>query len=185
MRVLGIDPGAKRLGWAVVGTDDAGYSLEESGVVTLEQRADEKWGAYRRRLIQHWAREFPLLLAWEKVDAVIFELQPPMGMNGVQQQLAKTVRDTLQAVCEMHKYDWTEYSPVTIKKNITGKGKATKVGVRNGVIAVFPELESRKKELTDVAEESDAIAIALVGLGYKVGSTASDPQGSPEALPRV
>lgn len=40
---------------------------------------------------------------------------------------------------------------------------------RDGVIAIFPDLEPRKKELTSVADEADGIAIAVVGCGFSVG----------------
>jgi hypothetical protein len=42
--------------------------------------------------------------------------------------------------------------------------------VRNGVLKLVPELESRRKEFVKVFDETDAIALGLCHLGYRIES---------------
>lgn len=191
MRCLGIDPGALRLGWAISEREEDEYFLLDSGIIHIEREEGEAYSDYRRRLIRTWVEQFPLLFLIVGLDLVAMEQLPAVGGGNfalaTQDQLAKTAATTIQVMCEVHKQPWVEVAANTVKKKLTGNGHATKVGVRNAVIGVYPHLASRKKELTEHADESDAIGISLVGLGYKVGriSTTSRPSGSVETLPGV
>ena len=175
MKVLALDPGALRMGWACVSHTDNQYTLIASGVYGLERPEGEAFQLYRRRLIAHWCRHFPIWLEQLEPDQVVSEVIPAVGggnfVAATQSELAKTVVTTCQVIAHFKDVPWGEWAANTVKKNLTGSGKATKVAVRNAVISVFPELEPRKKELTEVADESDAIGIALVAMGYKYGKT--------------
>jgi Holliday junction resolvasome RuvABC endonuclease subunit len=181
---LGIDPGAFRLGYAIV-EESAGFVLHDSGSDGLERGAKEPFQVYRKRLIDYWADEFgrslDVLIAEYGIDDiyVTFEALPGQGSGNfsggaIQGELAKTAAAVCQAMCTDRGVQWTTVSAKTVKKDVAGSGDATKVGVRNAVIKLFPQLEPRKKALTDKgADESDGIAIASWAAGYRVPRVAS------------
>lgn len=174
-RILGLDPGALRLGFALVESSwhDNYYRLYTSGIKGLARGDKEKFGDFRHRLIAYWVEEFGCMLdGFERkgLDKIVSETLPAVGggnfIAATQSELAKTAITTCQVIAYQRQVEWVEMAANTIKKKLTGNHKATKVGVRNAVISVFPELLPRKKELTVYADEADAIGTALVGAGY-------------------
>lgn len=163
--VLGFDPGALRTGWAVVTVSDGGFSLAKSGVVTLE-RGSMKYNEYRRFVQASWIKIFYDLVVRFDPDEIYSELLPVTGGDAVQRVLGLGMVITSQTLADIWEVPWKELSAITVKKQLTGNHKATKPTIRDSVISVFPELASRKKELTNPWEEPDAIAIALIGAGY-------------------
>src|SRR4051812_7190300 len=99
-RILGIDPGALRLGWAVVETSIDGFKLVDSGILGLE-RGELKFSEYRMDLIQYWVKRFPMLQAMG-CDFWYAERLPAVGggnfVAATQSELAKTALTTLQAL---------------------------------------------------------------------------------------
>lgn len=183
MRALGIDPGAVRLGYAVVDRNGDSYSLIKSGIVSVPRRDDELFQAYRLRVIRHWVDteyrmawsdddSFCGFLDWPELDLIVSEILPGVGGGNFvgSVEVAKAAMTALQAVhwIQRQEVEWQQVGASTVKKNVVGTAKkATKVQVRNAVQEVFPELKERKWEVDLYADETDAIAVALTGLGYK------------------
>lgn len=186
--ILGIDPGARRGGWALTQEVDGQHYYLASGVSSLPREDGEPFQKYRLRLVEHWADTFSDLV--DQMDdlrhdlsdpdyKILFEIVPAIGFQSggaVQSQLAQVVVTVCQALCEEWFVNYEQLSATTIKQRATGYGNATKVQVRNAVLSVFPELEPRKKELTSTADESDAIAISIVGGGYQVPKAKANPR---------
>lgn len=194
MKVLSIDPGAKRLGYACISLENDEYRLLFSGIKGLE-RGTETFQAYRMNLIRYWVNNLSrILIRAEYAGAlskpnIVSEILPAVGGGNfavaTQNQLVLAALTTCQALAIERDFKWSEISAPTIKKNVTGlkPKEATKIQVRNAVLEVFPELKPRKKDI--IADETDAIAIGLAGLGYKHGTKAQNPQRSLEELPYV
>lgn len=167
MRTLGIDPGALRLGWALVESGIDGFELKASGIMGLA-RDELTYSEYRMDLIHYWVKNFAFFEAMG-ADFWYVERLPAVGggnfIAATQAELAKAALTTLEALAYLNGIPVHELDASHVKKRLTGNGKATKVGVRNEVIQIFPELWARKKEI--LADESDAIGIALIGAGYK------------------
>lgn len=172
MKILALDPGAKRCGWAVLseGSGDAGRSKYiASGYLGLD--ATGNYQEHRLHLIEYWVQEGGRLLDVYRPRTVVSEIVPPAGGNIasiINRQLALTVVTTVQALS----YDWgcivAQMAANTVKKQIGGGGKASKVKVRNGVLLMLPELEPRRPEWTGkeaVWDEVDALAVGLAYLG--------------------
>ncbi len=170
MRILSFDPGAKRQGWAClekpIGTDVPLY--HGSGVVQIDRTQTEAFQAYKLRVIYTWVKETVSLFdAWHP-DEIACEIVPSMGFErSVQNQLAQAAITTVQAVAIYHRKPVHQLSATTVKKKITGDGRASKAKVRNGVFKLVPETKVRFKEWVKVFDESDAIAIGLTHLGFK------------------
>lgn len=162
MRVLAFDPGATRMGFAFL---DSGPELVESGIYGLSRKPDEKYHAYRLRLIDYWAWQTSKMLRRRKPDVVVSEIVPIKGFSDPSQAyLAGAAITAVHAVASLRKVEHAVVSAASVKKSIA-KHKATKVQVRNGVIKALPELEERRGEWTKVFDECDAIAIGLHYLG--------------------
>ena len=190
-RTLAIDPGALRLGWAIVEREGTKFNLLDSGITGLVRNQDEPFSDYRRRLIRFWLEEWPKLRWKMPIQSVASERLPAVGggnfIAATQSELAKVVISVCQAQVwsetDTLEFTWNELAANTVKKNLTGNAKATKVNIRNAVMEVFPELKPRKKEI--LADETDAIGIGLVALGYKNdGIQRSKPLPSSEGNPK-
>lgn len=164
MRILAIDPGAKRAGWAVLSEG----SYIASGILGLPD--GDNYQKRRLDLIDFWVGTTKYLLAEYEPLLVVSEIVPPTGgsiPSIINRQLGLTVITTVQAIAR----DWgtgvSQVSATTVKKKIAGKGKASKVMVRDGVLKALPELEPRRPEWTGkdaVFDEVDALAIGLTYL---------------------
>src|SRR3954470_4313696 len=86
-KVLAIDPGAKRLGWAVLEETDknkppiyhgSGYfGVERGGNDGKENK--EPYQKYRLRLVDFWIKQAPIMFNRYKPDVVVAEIVPPVG----------------------------------------------------------------------------------------------------------
>lgn len=172
MRVLSLDPGAKRCGWAVLEREGrtGATSYVASGISGLPR--DGNYQDYRLELIEYWTEFAHALNNSYEPQVLVSEIMPPVGGNIasiINRQLGLTVVTVVQAML------WwdvkvEQLGASTVKKRVTGTGKATKVKVRNGVLLALPELEPRRPEWTGkdaVWDEVDALA---VGLSYLSGT---------------
>lgn len=179
MKILAIDPGAERLGWALLESDlsedviNKPPRLLDSGVFALKRAVNESkkepFQKYRLRLIHYWARRnmfgvYP--------DVLVSEIVPVVGggnfVAATQSQLAGTAITVIQARASQRRIPIEQIGATTIKAQIGGNKKATKVQVRNGVFTILPETKARKSEWTKIFEEPDAIATGLAYLGHDV-----------------
>ena len=165
-RILSIDPGAKRLGWAVVDfdiDDDAVYqpSYVSSGIIGLDRGIDETYVTFKNRLIKFFVPELEKLIEECKPDLVVFEFLPIAGIKGnlAQRTLAFAVATIAQAICVQQEIEFKEIAASSIKAILTGNKQATKTQIKNAVIKAFPQLEPRKKEI--LPDESDALAVGV------------------------
>lgn len=169
MLCVGLDPGAARLGAACVERDGDDYTLVWSDVLGIERGASEDYGDYRRRLIEYWLEPKIFLPRTRTESIVVNERLPAIHTRGqfsTQPLLAQVALACIHFWLSEREFSWSEIGANTVKKAVTGNARATKVGVRNGVLKVFPELDQHKKEWP--ADRWDAIAIALAGVKYKV-----------------
>lgn len=164
MRLLALDPGAKRLGWAVL--EDGKYV--DSGIWSCLREDGEPYQAYRLRLIEEASLWMRSCLILHEPDALVSEIVPVKGFNDMGQSiLAMTAVTAMQSICIDMGVPINQIGATTVKKEIGGTAKASKVGVRNGVWEILPELVSKRAEWKGVYDESDAIAIGLAYSGFK------------------
>jgi len=149
MRILGIDPGSRKTGYAVVEHQENKSRYIESGCIRL----GEKTPLSER-----------LLLLSESLGEIIERLQPECGV--VEQIfMAKNAKSALVlghargvillkiATAKMPLY---EYAPLKIKQSLVGVGSATKDQVQH-MVRILLSLQQHKLQ----EDESDALAVAL------------------------
>jgi Holliday junction resolvasome RuvABC endonuclease subunit len=181
LRLLALDPGAERLGWAVLEGGpgqtlrylDSGISRCPRGVRSKDKK--EPYQEYRLRMVEEMAfAAIDLLIRWEP-DRLTNELVPPVGggafsSNGHQAQLAATAVTAFQTIALYVGIEVTQISAKTVKKRLTDDADANKVKIRDHVLAFFPELKNSHPEWTKEFDEPDAIGTGLVELGYSTNS---------------
>ncbi|MDD3302839.1 MAG: crossover junction endodeoxyribonuclease RuvC [Candidatus Gracilibacteria bacterium] len=151
MIILGIDPGTTTTGFAITKKEGIKISLIEYGIlktipkISIDLKLLEI-GTDIRTLIDKFA---PDLVAIEKL---YFTNNIKTGIDVAESRgviIYESMRNNIQI---------QEYTPLEVKKAITGNGKATKIQMQNAIKILFQLNEIPKPD--DVA---DAIGISYIG----------------------
>ena len=151
MNILGIDPGSRNLGYCIVHWDGKKFSLIEAGLLKIK-------GKELQEQIVELVEGIDVILKAHKVDEVaiedIFFAYNPQSVLKLAQFRGALSLKILQEVGYFY-----EYTPLQVKKAVTGNGKATKEQVAFMVKRLF----GIKKEIKPL-DITDAMAIALTHL---------------------
>lgn len=149
MIILGIDPGTTAIGYAVLDCGASKPILRASGLLRAPRESAEK----------------RLLGIWDSLTSVIEEWRP--SFMAVEKLYFEKNKKTAMAVSEtrgiilltaaIQKITLSEYSPLEVKKAVTGYGRAEKPAVEKIIRFSIAGAESMSAR-DDVF---DAIAIAL------------------------
>lgn len=148
MNILGIDPGSRNCGYAVIKLDKNTFSLQEAGLIKIKER-----------VLQHQILEFvegiDLVLQNHKIDSVaiedMFYAYNPKSVIKLAQ-----FRGALSLKILQELGNFAEYTPLQVKKSLTGNGKAQK----EQVAFMVKQLLGLKGEIKPL-DITDAIAIAI------------------------
>ena len=147
MRVLGLDPGLRKTGWAVVDNETGRLSARAWGVITpppslpLERRLSYLF----EQLKECFQGHTPQAVALEKTL---------VGRGQYDSLKLAFARGVCLSVAGLFELPVHECAPTRIKKNITGYGRASK----DQIAFMVKEQLSIKDDLS--SDESDALAIA-------------------------
>jgi crossover junction endodeoxyribonuclease RuvC len=149
MRILGIDPGSRKTGYAIIELKSKKIEYCESGVLKFDGNI-----SFLERLNQI---NFQLkeLLEQKSVDEVALESLIYVKSPTALIKLAQVRGLILSHILNKHQNRIFEYSPNLIKSSTVGHGHADKESVQKFLHMVFGVIEFQ----TD--DESDALAIAL------------------------
>jgi crossover junction endodeoxyribonuclease RuvC len=155
-RVLGLDPGLARMGWAIIEQVNAKPMLVGCGCLETspDDTTDQRLYALHNRLKSIVTEYQPTMLAVEKL---FFSKNVTTAMAVSQ---ARGI--ALLAAAETH-LPVVELTPTTIKQSITGDGRADKRQMGKMVQLLLGLTQLPKHDDT-----TDAIAIALCGISTKV-----------------
>lgn len=156
MRVLGIDPSIQSTGFGIIEYSNNTYTVISCGVIKPS----------RRKLFHHRINEIK-----SRLDELIAEFEPDEVAieNPFYAQNIKTaitlgqVRGATLVAVASHNCSLYEYSPLEIKKAVTGYGQADKNQVR---IMVQTLLNIKDKKLE--TDTSDALAAAYCHLNSRI-----------------
>jgi crossover junction endodeoxyribonuclease RuvC len=151
MNILGIDPGSRNLGYCIISWDEKSFSLIEAGLLKIKAKELQEQ-------IVELVEGIDLILKRNKVDEVaiediFFAYNPKTVLKLAQFRGALSLK-ILQEVGYFY-----EYTPLQVKKAVTGNGKATKEQVAFMVKRLF----GIKKEIKPL-DITDAMAISLTHL---------------------
>ncbi|MBI4055481.1 MAG: crossover junction endodeoxyribonuclease RuvC [Elusimicrobia bacterium] len=154
MKVLGIDPGMARTGWALLETSGDSHDVRRtlSGVLETSARAPvgERLRCLHRLLGQLLNRQRPDEVALEE----IFFLKPARSLQAVGQ-----ARGIVLLACAEMSTPLFEYNPRVVKQFLTGNGNASKHQMQRMLQKVLAHREPFASD-----DAADAVAIALCHL---------------------
>jgi Holliday junction resolvasome RuvABC endonuclease subunit len=188
--VMGIDGGMTRLGIAVVAREGEDLKLRAAGLIAHPQELPA-FNAHLNAGIHQLVEQFPRALGIYEPDYIASETIPA-GRLGANSELVVAAVTSCKVIAYQFGIPWYDIAANTVKKQVTGSGKATKTQVRKVVFSTFPELELKhqhEKKLQKEAGEradglpfdvTDAVAMALAGI-IKYGDTNLLEVREPEA----
>ena len=150
-RVLGVDPGSLVTGWGVLSGSVSRPHLEESGAIRLA--ASRTFAERLGRL----GREMDALVSRLRPDVAAVET-PFQGASARSALQLAHARGVILAVLANHRIEVVEYTPATVKKAVTGSGRADKQQIGH----VVRQLLGRA--VAPGHDTSDALAIGLCHL---------------------
>ena len=172
-RILGVDPGSITSGWALLGGTPSRPRVLDSGVIPLKSSLP-----FSQRLAT-LHRTFEELLRGLRPETAAVEAPFHGASARAALQLAHA-RGVILAALGNAGVEVAEYSPATVKKAVTGNGRADKAQVDHmvGRLLLGAPGGERPHDL------SDALAVALCHLAHHAHDSALRAgRGSPE--PRV
>jgi crossover junction endodeoxyribonuclease RuvC len=148
VNILGVDPGSRNLGYAIVKFENSHLSLLEAGIVKI------KPGDFQYQLAQ-MIEGLDLVFSNFAIDEVAMEdifyaYNPQTVLKLAQFRGAIALR-----IIQLHG-NFSEYTPLQVKKALTGKGKATK----EQVAFMVKRLLGIKAPIKPL-DITDAIAVAV------------------------
>lgn len=149
MRILGIDPGYARVGWAVL--EVRGQKLEVRNFGCIET---SKNTASDERLVDVYKQVCALIKKYKPNALAIEELF--FTTNAKTAFKVGEARGVIILTGAMQKIPVTSYTPLQIKIAVTGYGHADKGQVGRMIKAIL-----KLKELPKLDDTVDAIAVAL------------------------
>ena len=148
MKILGIDPGTRNCGYAIVEKNGSTIKLIEAGLIKIKTKILQEQ-------IVEMTEGFDLIFSKHEIDEVSIEdmfyaFNPKTVIKLAQFRGAISLKI-------LQKFgNFVEYTPLQVKQAVTGNGKATK----EQVAFMVKRLLGIKKEIKPL-DITDAIAIAL------------------------
>lgn len=148
MKILGIDPGTRNCGYAIIEKIDGKNRLIEAGLIKIKTKILQEQ-------IVELIEGLDLILNKYKIDEVAIEdmfyaYNPKTVIKLAQFRGALSLKILLELG------NFSEYTPLQVKKAVTGNGKAAK----EQVAFMVKRLLNIKQEIKPL-DITDAIAIAL------------------------
>ena len=149
MRVLGIDPGYARVGWAVLEYRKSNIEYRIFGCIETSKDQDPQ-----DRLVYVY-KQITLLISKYKPDSVAIE-ELFFTNNAKTAFKVGEARGVIILAAANKKIPTFSYTPLQVKIAVTGYGKADKIQVGKMIKAIL-----KLKEIPKLDDVSDAIAVAL------------------------
>ena len=148
MKILGIDPGTKNCGYAVIEKIERDLKLIEAGLIKI------KTTVLQEQIVE-MTEGIDLIFKTHKIDEVSIEDMFYAFNPKTVIKLAQ-FRGAISLKILQNFGNFSEYTPLQVKQAVTGNGKATK----EQVSFMVKRLLGIKKEIKPL-DITDAIAIAL------------------------
>lgn len=149
MKILGIDPGTGRTGWAVVEVKNGKEQLVACGCLETQVNS-----ALPGRLESIYTDLNSVISQYQPDQAAVEELF--FATNAKTAMNVSQARGVILLSLQLNKLPIFNYTPLQVKSSITGFGQADKKQVERMVLAILHLAQAPKPDDT-----VDAIAIAL------------------------
>ena len=148
MRIIGVDPGLKNMGWGVIERREGGKLIHIASGAVHTKTGDlaPRLSTLFRGLSSVLAEYQPVVAAVEKT----FVNRDPAGALKLGHARAMAMLAPAEAGLEVH-----EYAPNEVKKTVVGVGHADKEQIAHMVKLLLPGASPKS------ADAADALAIAI------------------------
>lgn len=153
MMILGIDPGIAKLWYALITPP---RQVVEAGIITTWSTA-VRIKQYERmhEIVQFFAE---MIKKYPEIKTVCIEKYFFTQYNKSNAEFVYGVRGALLMLCFEHKISVLEYTPLQLKKMITGNGKADKKYMQQMIMKLY-----QLKDIPLYHDAADALWLALLG----------------------
>jgi crossover junction endodeoxyribonuclease RuvC len=152
IRILGIDPGLRNMGWGII--EAAGTRLTYVASGSIHSQSTDDLGARLRQLHQGLARVIDTHAPHEAAVEETFVNRDPQSALKLGQ--ARGIALVVPALAGL---PVTEYAANLVKKTVTGTGHAEKAQIAMMVKVLLPKCAGDLRALP--ADAADALAIAI------------------------
>ena len=155
MKILGIDPGTGRLGWALIEKKGSEYAFLSCGCFEtkanspLEERLEKIYDFLKKLITENKPDEMA-------VESLFFSTNVKTAFD------VGAARGVILLVAKQSLVPVTQYTPTQIKSSLTGYGKADKTQIQYMVTRIL-----HLKEIPKPDDAADAVAIALTHTFHK------------------
>lgn len=165
MRILGIDPSLKSTGFGLIEGNENNYTVLDFGCIKAAGKLPfhEKINAIRINIEK--------IIHTFKPDEIAVE-NPFYAQNIKTALILGQVRGAILVAVADNKLPLFEYSPLEIKKSVTGYGQADKNQVRS-MVSTLLHIEKENLEV----DASDALATAFCHLNSRLFQKKIDTEG--------
>jgi crossover junction endodeoxyribonuclease RuvC len=166
MLILGIDPGTADTGFGIVNLSEKGNEVVTWGLIETDK------SLAKERRLNFIFEETLSLLKKHKPDVFVIE-KVFFATNAKTAIAVGQAQGVMLLAAGKAKVKVEEYAPGTIKKMITGNGKANKKQVQEAVRKILGNhVKSRAHKKTHFDDAADALAVALTH-AFKIGEGVS------------
>lgn len=150
--ILWIDPGVRKLGYALINTD---LSIVDSGILLQSQKSPSRIDQFNRMI--QISDFFSQLFKQYPISIVSMEQLFFTKFNQNNAEFVYGVRAILLTMALQHHAHIKEYTPIELKKYITGNAKADKLCVQKMIMKIF-----KLQELPEYNDAADALGLAYL-----------------------
>jgi len=151
--ILGIDPGVRKLGYALIEND---LTIVDAGILLQHQKAPTRTDQFQR-VVQIYDF-FADLITKYTIESVTMEQLFFTKFNQSNAEFVYAIRGALMMLFVKNNIQVKEFTPIEVKKYITGNGKADKKFVQKMVMKIY-----RLEEEPVYNDAADALAMAYIG----------------------
>ncbi len=155
--ILWIDPWVRKLGYAVISKD---LCVVDSGILLLEKKSPTREDQFQRMV--EIEKYFIKLIKKNKIQTLSMEKLFFTKFNQNNAEFVFGIRAILITLCLKHNISIKEYSPIELKKFITGNGKAEKHLVQNCIKKLY-----NLKDFPEFNDAADALWLAYIASKMK------------------
>ena len=150
--ILWIDPGVRKLGYALIKQN---LEVVDSGILLLEKKSPTREDQFNRmREIEDY---FIKLIKKNKIQTMCMEKLFFTKFNQTNAEFVFGIRAILITLCLKNNITIKEFTPIQLKKFITGNGKAEKQLVQKCIMKIY-----NLKEFPEFNDAADALALAYI-----------------------
>jgi crossover junction endodeoxyribonuclease RuvC len=150
--ILGIDPGVRKLWYALINPD---LSIVDSGILLLEEKQPTRVSQFTR--IKEIYDFFVKLLKKHTIKKVGVEKLFFTKYNQNNAEFVYGIRWALMMLFVQKGIDIREFTPIELKKFVTGNGKAEKILVQKCIMKLYS-----LQNCPQFSDAADALALAYI-----------------------